>query len=122
MADERTPADLRREVLRARREREEAIRKELEAPDFGDHEEPSYRIVESLPTGRLTVEAETAEGAAKLLEASRRKQSSAPPSSRLGAVVGALFPGRRGKVIGAVVGALYAVYELVKLARGNGWG
>lgn len=41
MSDERTPADLRREVLRARREREEAIRRELELPDFGDDEEPS---------------------------------------------------------------------------------
>ena len=41
-SDDRTPADLRREVLRARREREEAIRKELETPpDWEDTEEPS---------------------------------------------------------------------------------
>ena len=120
--DDSTPADLRREVMRARRACAEAIRKELEAPDYGDEEEASVRVVKSLPSGRLTVEADTAEDAAKLLDAAQRKPTSAPPSSRLGAVVGALFPGRRGKVIGALVGALYAVYELVRFARGNGWG
>lgn len=42
MSDERTPADLRREVLRARREREEAIRRELETPpEYDGEEEPS---------------------------------------------------------------------------------
>lgn len=120
--DDSTPADLRREVMRARRASAEAIRKELEAPEFPEDEEPSVRVVKSLPSGRLTVEAETAEDAERLLDAAQRKQSSGPPSSRIGQVVGALFPGRRGKVIGAVVGALYAVYELVRFARGNGWG
>jgi hypothetical protein len=82
MADERTPADLRREVLRARREREEAIRKELEAPpDWEDTEEPSKVTIVG-----PAAEAFVARGG--LIE--RAKHSLAPISERMSSPRGKL--------------------------------
>ncbi len=97
MADERTPADLRREVLRARRVREEAIRKEREArPDWDDTEEPSKVTIVG-----PAAEAFVARGG--LIE--RAKHSLAPISERMSSPRGKLAA-LITLVVSAVVAAL----------------
>lgn len=73
-SDDKTPADLRREVLRARREREEAIRKELELPPEYDSEEEDSKVT-------LRLEGEAAEIFARQGGLLARVKASIPPIS-----------------------------------------
>jgi hypothetical protein len=109
MSDERTPADLRREVLRARREREEAIRKELELPPEFDDDEEDSKVTLTGPAAEEFVRARSG-----LL--AKAQNSFAPISKRMDS--------RGGRIAAAVTGGgavlVAAVRFIVWLAE-NGF-
>lgn len=99
MSDERTPADLRREVLRARREREEAIRKELESPPEYDGEDEDSTVTLK---GAAAEEFVRARGT--MLE--RVQTSIAPISKRMDS--------RGGRIAAVVTGAIALLGGVLK--------
>jgi len=86
MSDDRTPADLRREVLRARAAREEAIRRESLMDATDRDSEPSVRVPVSV-----------------FERAMRRGYESIPPSIRS---IPAKMNSPRGRIAAIVTGGL----------------